>query len=443
MKIVCCCFTCIIGDSENESNKEETSQLLRGDDENEDHLSPHDKQPYSRSASGVSSVSTLRGLSTESGDPTSESFDGNGSPSGAKFSKAVGVLKKYNVMSSRYNSKDLQRQLSTPTKLSLKIGIKIMPRSSMVKVSVIEAHGVAEALQAKGLPELASSVEQEPHTVVQVRTKLIHSEVRGHTRKYEIEGGITGALKLRNETIHTVDLEEFLHCKLRFRLYFVLKHQRDKLLGEYTLDVESLNLDTNNAVTHTMLELYDPAVLESQLSIKSPPPEVTPVIPKFPSYESQPSTDKDTVPPIPKIQRQAKIRSLDSEPKTNVKREQDRASSDDSHPTDKSGENTTPIKKPLSKALKSIRHGASLIMSKEPSKDKERSSDTEHPTPSTEQLTANEKLKMDLNERGEKVGELLEATQAMADSADNFSTLSMKLKEKYKAESKKKKSSES
>nr|XP_039249722.1 uncharacterized protein LOC120327488 [Styela clava] len=441
MKITCCCFTCIVGQNDNENNKEETSQLLQGDNESEEHSTPRDKQPYSRSASGISSASTLRGFSTESGDPTSESFDGNAPPSGAKFSKAVGVLKKYNVMSSRYNSKELQRQLSTPTKLSLKIGIKIMPRSSTVKISVIEAHGVTEALQAKGLPEITSSDEQEPSTIVQIRTKLMHNEVRGHTKKYEIQGGITGALKLRNETIHTVDLEEFLHCKLRFRLYFVLKHQRDKLLGEYTLDVESLNLDTNNAITHTMLELYDPALLES--NIVSPTPQVTPVPPRFSSSDSQPSMDKDSLPPIPKIQRQAKIRSQDSDLRVSIKRDQDRASSDDSHSNEKSAESTTPTKKPLTKALKSIRHGASLMLTREPSKDKDRSLDAEHPSPSTEPLTANERLKMVLKERGEKVGELEDATAAMAESAGNFSALSVKLKEKYKAESKKKKSSES
>lgn len=66
------------------------------------------------------------------------------------------------------------------------------------------------------------------------------------------------------------------------------------------------------------------------------------------------------------------------------------------------------------------------------------SSDSEPSLPAADALSATEKLKLALKERGEKVSEVEDATAEMASAASNFGALSVKLKEKYKGESKKK-----
>lgn len=415
MKVTCCCFTCIIG-QEKDEEKEENSRLLHSESGSEPSALPK-QSSYSRSTSALSSSSTNRALSTESGEPPPESVDGK-PVSKDKFTKAVGVLKKYNVMSSKYNTKELQRQMSLPARLRIKVGFKVMPRSSTVKVSVIEAHDVMSALQSKGLPDAVASSDQEQQLVVQVRTKILHSEVRGHTKKYEIQGSITGALKLRSETIHSIDLEEFLRCKIRFRFYCVMKHSRDKLLGEYTLDVETLNFDKNNPVPNVMLDLYDSAIADFESS-SSKSPGLVPS--KAASYESQTSTEKDSQSSsTPKIQRQAKIRSQDSELRASLKKDAEKAT-ESSHSAEKSEEESS-----IKKAFRSIRGSTS-------SKDQS----FEGLESSVAQTTGEfDRLKMAVKERTEKVEELEESTAEMADSAKNLSLLSIKLKEKYMAKSK-------
>lgn len=410
MKISCCCFTCIIGEDK-DGDKEENDRLL-GRDNSDDRSTLTQKGSYSRSASALSSSSTNRGLSTESGDPFSESLDG-APVSKDKFNKAVNVLKRYNVMSSKYKTKELERQMSMPARLRIRVALKFMSTSNIVKVSVVEALDVMSAVRNKWTPESTVSSDQDEPSVIQVRTKILHSEVRGHTKKYEIRGSLPGALKFKNETIHSVNFEEFVQSKIRFRLYFVMKHARDKLLGEYTLDVATLEYDKSVTTQYVTLDLYDSTVAEfDALSATSPG-----LTNRFAGFDSQTSTENETRgASTPKIQRQAKIRSQDSETKRSTEK------ADDSG--DKSGDESS-----IRKALRSLRSGTS----------RDQSIDSLEAAANANEF---DRLKMAAKERSEKIGELDESTAAMADSASNLNLLSVKLKEKYKAKVGKSKSSD-
>lgn len=423
MRFTCCCFTCIIG-NEKGASKEEEDPLI--DDSKTQTVHRHlasAQSSYSKSFS--SDIGTIKGTSVESTDgelfdPPSESKMGKD-----KFVKAVGVLKKYNVVSGKYNTKELQRQLSMPEKLHLIIGIKVMPKNSQVKVSAIEARGIHGALQGKEYQEVTSgSSDSETAVVIQVRTKIISTEVRGHTRKHEIQKGFSGALKMRNETIHEINMEEFAQCSIRFRLYYVLKHHRDKLLGEYLLDVSSLNLPTEYShTTHVMLELCEP----SETPVTQQSPEIILV------NKGLPNLGESEITTTPKIQRQQKIRSQDSE---RYKYASEKSSSEDvtsiglKSEEESKHEKISP-KRSLSKAFKSIR--SNVLSKDQPGKER---GPPETPTPtegSMEQVSAMEKLKQAATERSEKVEELKDSSAAMSESASKFSAMSVKLKEKYKS----------
>lgn len=407
MKVTCCCFTCIIGEDKDD-DKEENDRLL-GRRNKDGPFSK--KESYSRSASAFSSSSN-RGLSTESGDPFSESLDG--APiSKDKFNKAVKVLKRYNVMSSKYKTQELERQMTMPSRLRIRIALKYMSTSNTVKVSVVEANDVMSALRSKSMPESAVSSDQDEPSVIQVRTKLMHSDVRGHTKKYEIRGGLSGALKFKNETIHSINFDEFIQCKIRFRVYYVIKHARDKLLGEYTLDATTIEYDKSVTTQYVDLDLYDSTIAEfDALSAASPG-----LTSRSAGFENQTSNESETRgATTPKIQRQAKIRSEEAE----IKRSSDKT--DDSG--DKSNDESS-----IKKALRSLRSGSS----------KEQSIDSIEAGASASEF---DRLKMAAKERTEKLGDLEETTAAMAESAGTLNLLSVKLKEKYKAKVGKSKSSE-
>lgn len=329
-----------------------------------------------------------------------------------KFNKAVKVLKRYNVMSSQYKTKELERQMSLPARLRIRVALKFMSVSNTVKVSVVEALDVMSALRIKCIPDSSASSDQDEPLVIQVRTKILHSEVRGHTKKYEIRGGLSGALKFKSETIHSVNFEEFIQSKIRFRLYFVMKHSRDKLLGEYTLDAATLDYDKSVTTQYIILDLYDSSVAEFD-TLSSLSPGLTS---RSAGYDSQTSTENETRgASTPKIQRQAKIRSQESEIKRCAEKTDD---------SGKSGDESS-----IRKALKTLRSSTS----------KEQSTDSMEAAANASEF---DRLKMAAKERTEKIGELEESTVAMADSASNLNLLSVKLKEKYKAKVGKSKSSD-
>lgn len=260
MRIKCCCLTCIVGEDQVEEAEEE--RLLEDDKEIESVVSPrkvnsptltdaevkHDSEDNAHKAADILQKNRVE-LSPKGKNPET-------------VRRAVGILKKYKL-SSKQDGSDSD-QASSMFNVDLKISIKIMAKSDSVKIFVIEACNVMSVIREKASnSEAVKSSEERGMSIdelllVQVRTKLLPTEIRGHSKKYEVYEGLTGTMKFSNECIHTLSVSEFLNRKVRFRFYNVFKQKRDILLGEYILDTAALNLEIENGTTSILLHLHEP-----------------------------------------------------------------------------------------------------------------------------------------------------------------------------------------
>lgn len=353
MKLKLCCFTCLICEDAEDTNSqaEDKPLIISEKSETEKNLKSPEKV-VKRAPSRFLSSSTVGSSSDASLDHPDAT---------EKFQKSVGILRRYNLTSKRYtDKKEIQRQLTSVSLLRVKISVKIMPRSDLVKIFVIEATNVMSILKIHDFPEAGGSSDSESAPIMQIRSKLIPSEIRGHTRKYEINDGITGAMKFRNECLHSLTVDEFLKCSLRVRVYYVLKHHRDKLLGEYTLEIKQLDISMETGTTNIIMETYDP--MDTTAVINSP--EIIPVNHHLFSVDSQSSISSTS---SRKISRQTALESQDSVTgKIKLKSidMSEAGSSEEAQSTqseDQEGGGSKP-NRPIAKAFKSIRHSASHIL---------------------------------------------------------------------------------
>ena len=265
MRIKCCCITCFIGEDAPQSSEEQS--LISNGIENGQVT---DIQPggivnaNDVPTNGDLSPQSVKDVANDSEDAAhvAEILKKNNVSLGVQksedkhaFSRAVGILKKYKISSSSYDpsSQDVE---SFGTKVDLKISIKMMVRSDVVKIFAIEAANVIPVLRQK-CPETDLTSTDEL-VLVQIRTKVLPTDVRGHGKKFEVYESLTGTMKFANECLHTLNITEFMSKQIRFRLYNVFKQKRDILLGEYILDIPSLNLNIEGCTINVLMQLHEP-----------------------------------------------------------------------------------------------------------------------------------------------------------------------------------------
>ncbi|CAK8691388.1 uncharacterized protein LOC143450018 [Clavelina lepadiformis] len=378
MKITCCCFTCIIG--EDDDKHPERSPLItdgQDDEEVQSHPSKGEK----------SSISTPPQVA-------SSSKDNDEKKSVTSYHRAAGILRKYNALSTDTDPDMLEKAMHDAN-VSLKISIKIMAHTDIVKLFALEACNVKPVLLARS-PELFGS-EEKP--IVQLRTKILPTENRGHSKKYEVSESITGALRFSNECLYTFSMQEFQNISFRFRLYNVFKHQRDVMLGEYILDTNALGLGSESGTSTILLEMHEP-------NAQAKPPEITNL---KKSLESMSGSSA-----------QSSITSMKSF-QTTIRRGDTRISTRRGIPTFEEGSDTSTTSPERSQKTRSAEP---VERSVEESK-KEKFSTFEH-------------LKSSVHERSEHLSEVKEAAEELDEHAKDFSALSIRLREKYQKKSKKK-----
>lgn len=272
MKIDCWCFTCIIGASEPDDAEE--SLLIPGGDTptptNEDVLQtcPEVQNDSSGVVDSEPSMTERRSGNTLTVNNHHEDIDAVFSSEGDSKSSDLHSPTSPNVSCKNEENNAVSRNIS------LKIAVKVMAQSELVKVFAVSATGVSDSLVDENSFSNKDNggADQQTMSVVQLRTKLLPSETRGHSKKYDATENILGALKFGNDCLHQITMDDFRQFSLRLRLYQILKqfHQRDKLLGEYILDFTSLGLAEDETCTHNIImRLHDPSATDVE------PPDIS------------------------------------------------------------------------------------------------------------------------------------------------------------------------
>nr|XP_002129808.1 uncharacterized protein LOC100175316 [Ciona intestinalis] len=408
MKITCCCFTCYVGEQEN--NDPEERRLITEDEEEQSDATHQEPEP-------VTSPPEKK-VSVEKPDQKTE-----------KLHRAVGVLKKYNVLASKTKIADgekLDERISLSA-VVLKVGIKVMARSNQVKIFALDASNVMDVIEVKitAKEEATGSSVREDKPIIQLRTKLIPSDTRGHSKKYEVHESITGSMKFMNECLHSVSVNDFRNCSVRFRLYYVLKHHHDMLLGEYILEIPNVALDFESGTTNVLMELHEP----NNENVK--PAQICEVHRSLSSVSSSGTGS------------QSSFASSTSSFKSTIRRGDVKQSTRKGIPSFDERQESDDIfdEGPVSPSSRSLRgifqsgkksQGGSSMESIE-------EAGVQDVQNKSESLNALQKLKRGMLERGEKVSEVEKATEEMEKNASNFSAVSLKLREKYEKKQTKRK----
>ena len=396
MRIKCCCITCVIGEEDVAQSAEEQS-LIQNEREPSEAAEVSPEVPFS----------PLKSVADASPEPEEDTKTKNAadilkkhhvtlSPqkSGGKeaVSRAVGILKKY---ASKHDSSK-SSEIAPVTTIGLKISIKMMVRSDVVKIFAIEATNVLTAL--KEINADVESTSADELILVQIRTKILPTDVRGHSRKFEVYESLTGAMKFSNECLHTLTMTEFMSKQVRFRLYNVFKQKRDVLLGEYILDIPTLNLEIESCTMNVFMQLHEP----NCEVIK--PPEVTDTRRLLSSMSGSSGQSSGS-----------SNRSF----KTTIRRGDVRASSRKSIPT--FAESTE------------AEGGEAKSPSSLQVQEKTEDGDGQSPQSPFQHMMRS------AHERTENVEKLEHATEEMTQKASNFNDMSVRLREKYQKKHSKKK----
>ena len=163
------------------------------------------------------------------------------------------IRRKYGLKPTKHRQPEEQ----STSQIALKISFTIRNLSEEVKIFAIEAANVMPMLKEK-FPDVESGDEL---ILIQIRTKHLTTKARGQSRKISVyQSSVTGALKFSNDCIQTMTVSEFEEGQIRFRLYNVFRRKNDVLLGEYILDIPSLNLDVGKYRTTSydvIMELHE------------------------------------------------------------------------------------------------------------------------------------------------------------------------------------------
>lgn len=393
MKLTCCCLTCFIGDPE--AHREEEARLIA-----EEKKPQKDERRFSaKSSPSLKRKSNLARKRRTSGldvnvfeESTEKSSDEE------RLNRKAHILKKYNVDPANINEQEriYNKQISETGSIDLKLGIKTMLHSKVVKIFALQATNLMFMLRSKSPPETLS----DEKIIVQLRTKVIPIEARGHSKKYEIRESLTGTMKFMNECVHEIQLVEIKHLKIRFRIYHVLKKHRDILLCEYVLNLGSnLGYDSSGTV-NVILPMHEPDATVIRQPIIS---ETRRSLSSLSSAQSGNSSFHLEVTGV----------DVDESVKEEEKEE-------DEHQVRKK---KLSVLKQLRELRKSIDIGSA---EKHPKASLERLKS--HPA----ETTANfDHLKHGLLERHAKVGVLENKTEEMQSEAKNFNAMAHLLQEKY------------
>ena len=406
MKISCCCFTLIIGEDRLQEAEEE--RLLDNDVETEEPIfSP--RNVTSPTPASLEADHEDKDAQKAAGILQKNKVDLTQKPKNPDIRRAVGILKKYKLSTKQDGSDSDHAQLLH--NVDLTISIKIMARSDTVKIFVVEASNVLPVIRDRTAkdPETTPRSSEESKTseellLVQVRTKLMHSEIRGHSKKYEVYEGLTGAMKFSNECIHTISISDFLSQPIRFRFYNVFKQKRDILLGEYILDTAGLNLEIENGTTSVLLHLHETAASSVQ------PPEKFDHRRMLSSSSAAGSSGHISVTPTKSLK--STIRRSDVRPTTrkSIPFFSQTSETDVDHKSQAGSPSY----------LESLESASPVNQKKQ----------------SDSHL---QQLMKGVNERGENVDKLQSATEDMANEASTLSEMSSRIREKYQKKASKKK----
>ena len=408
MKITCCCITCFIGQEVSQSSEQErlishdkdASVSAPAEIQNRNVLSPtrsvrSESPESSGDASAKKAADILKRNRVSLGSQQPERKE--------SVQKAVGILKKYRISTTKsQEAGGKPEEKSEPPLIDLKISIKIMVRSDIVKIFVVEATNVLPVLKEKN-PE--HDLSGEELLLVQVRTKILPTEFRSHSHKFEVYEGFTGAMKFANECLYTLTIPEFVNKQIRFRLYNVFKQKRDILLGEYILDIPSLGLEIESTTTNVLMQLHEPTCE----TVK--PPELVDVRRLLSSSGTGSSGSTGGQPGIPPE------RSL----KSTIRRSDVKVTSRKSLPIF----SNIPEKEPVDG-----KQSPSLVSIEEQSKAVTKEMGPEGPF---------QHMIKGAHDRTEKLEGLSSATDDMAHEASAFSEMSTRLREKYQKKHSRKK----
>ena len=376
MKIDCWCFTCIIGKSETDDPEE--SLLIPGE------TPPPSDDPIQIGPEGP--TDTVNEAENNALPVNNEDIDAVFSESESKSSEVQSPTSPDPLLK---NDKDHRI-------INLKIAVKIMAQSEVVKIFAVSATGVSDSLVDENILKDSDSV-QETSSVVQLRTKLLPSETRGHSKKYDVTENILGALKFGNDCLHQITLEEFKQFSLRLRLYQILKqfHQRDKLLGEYILNFTNLGLSESETCTHNVImQLHDPSSNDVE------PPEVKSIMGSISSLDEG----------------SARTTIRRSRTKLTKRLTIPEFSGNEAIQEDDKVQSQNPVQRQSS--------GRKSIISF-------------HETTEKARQSVFNQLSQKTRERHSKVSELGNATEEMHNNARNFATVSRRLSERYERKAKK------
>ena len=402
MRIKCCCITCFIGEDAPQSAEEQS--LIP----NEKESSESTDIPPRAILSPTKSVkdSSTDPEEVENADQAADilkkhnvSLGPQKSDDRESFNRAVGILKRYKISSTKYDPRKLEKELST-SRVDLKVSIKMMVRSDVVKIFAIEATNVIPVLQ-EICPE-TDFVSTDELVLVQIRTKILPTDVRGHSKKFEVYESLTGAMKFANECLHTMTITEFVSKQVRFRLYNVFKQKRDILLGEYILDIPSLNLDVESCTMNVVMQLHEPGSEDVQ------PPEVMDTRRLLSSTSGSSNLSSSS--------------SNKSFKATTIRRGDTRTVSRRGIPVFSDSSEADQGDTKTSTTLQPVEEGAEVT-----------GEETSSPQGAFQQLIKG------VNDRTENVEKLEDTTEEMAREASAFSDMTIKLREKYQKKYSKKK----
>jgi len=407
MKVTCCCFTCLI--CEDGKEDDEKSRLI-SNKEGHDAL-PETEPPGTSQPSVGKNEGEVHPVVNENPSVSQQ----ENSHSISRSSRA----RRYYMMSKKYSVDEITA--TEETAVWLRIAFNIINPSGVVKIFALEARNVFDVLSKLASVE-SSGLDDK--AIVQLRTKVLPSEVRGHSNKYEVAEGLGGSLRFHKERLHDIPASEFTSSFVRFRLYHVFKHQRDVLLGEYVIDCSALNLDLKtSSTTDVELVMHDPAATNAR------PPEVLETRAFLSSVSSSSQEWVEAPAVFKKTIRRGDTRAAKHLPipsfQSPDEREERKGSSEDGSTTDEGGIKSRKVKRAV---LTSVSRQSSDKVSSE---DVTSSGTAQTKKEKVDKKTALEWLRKGGQERSEKVSKLQDATSELAQSASDLNSTSMKLREKY------------
>lgn len=257
----------------------------------------------------------------------------------------------------------------------------------------VGAYGVSKSAlkEEDGSTQEGNSPTEQDQITLQLRTKITPSETRGHSKKYTLKENVLDSVKFCNENLHCFTIGELKESTIRFRLYQLFKQRRDRLLGEYNMILNDLDINVIESGTSSVsMRLHD--VDENNKK----------EAPKVKKYQSQNSLNS----PVGSTKSKSKKSTLRSLSSSDTFRGRFLSSNSDSGKDDMTSSTVLPS------AASTENFDKKLVESS--------------------QSGSFKALHNAFRERLDRVSELEEQTTQMTEKAVNFSDVSRRLTEKYR-----------